>query len=252
MSQPSVKAVRHHYGNGHAYTYRYKGETYSSQRRPPFPTAAAAIKAGRKSRAKHVEWDAAVVSPATPALPPPRPGMTSGEKIAIGVVAIGIIGGIFLLARNASAAQQGAAAAPAQLPPASGATGATGASGTSTGTTGAGGAPSAALTAAATAMQAALAKNGYCQADVPIYKAFQTQAIAGGLNLNNGVDGLPGPDTMNALSSVLGGVTINGPGGTALKIYPWQGGFTTGNVPTNFVGGSLAQWNPSNATGCST
>ena len=56
-----VKAVPHHYGNGYAYVYRYNGDEYSSQRKTPFPTAAAAIKAGELERAKQKEWDAAEV-----------------------------------------------------------------------------------------------------------------------------------------------------------------------------------------------
>jgi hypothetical protein len=59
VEETRVRAIRHPWGNGYAYVYRHNGETYSSSRRAPYPTADAAIKAGNEARAKKIEWDAA-------------------------------------------------------------------------------------------------------------------------------------------------------------------------------------------------
>ena len=66
---PTVTAVPHHYGNGYAYTYVYNSEEYSSQRREPFDTATAAIKAGKDEVAKKIEWD--TVEPLSESRRPP-------------------------------------------------------------------------------------------------------------------------------------------------------------------------------------
>ena len=59
--------------------------------------------------------------------------------------------------------------------------------------------------AAAQAMYAALAAHGYCQSDVPIYRAFQT-------SMGLVADGYPGTNTINALSQIIGHPPA-GPGG---------------------------------------
>lgn len=178
---------------------------------------------------------AAIVKHTTPPTPPPPSGMTSGEKVVLIGVGAAVVLGIFLLTRQASAAQG-----------APGATGATGAAGQTT------------RAAAASAMAQKLAANGYCQADSGTYTTYQQAA---GLPKQ---DGYPGTDTMTALAGDLGvaATAIPGPGGTALALYPWKGpgeagavgggGWVSGNVPAAFVNGSPGQWNPTNSSGCGT
>ena len=52
---PNVKAVKHHWGHGYAYTFRYRGETYSGQRRGPARTAASAIRHGQEVARRVIE-----------------------------------------------------------------------------------------------------------------------------------------------------------------------------------------------------
>lgn len=54
---PQVRAVKHHWGRGYAYTFRYRGETYSGQRRRPSRTKTAAIREGQRVVRSLVEWE---------------------------------------------------------------------------------------------------------------------------------------------------------------------------------------------------
>jgi hypothetical protein len=83
-----------------------------------------------------------------------------------------------------------------------------------------------AATNAAVVMNTALASHGYKKSDQNLYKAFQT-------SVNLKADGLPGPNTMNALQTALGalGVTM-----APVHVYPFSA--------FDGVGGpSSAEWN---------
>jgi len=83
-----------------------------------------------------------------------------------------------------------------------------------------------AATNAAVVMNTALASHGYKKSDTNLYKAFQT-------SVNLKADGLPGPNTMNALQTALAalGVTM-----APVHIYPFS------NID-GISGPSSAEWN---------
>src|SRR5208337_3057657 len=85
-----------------------------------------------------------------------------------------------------------------------------------------------AATNAATIMNTALASHGYKKSDMNLYKAFQSSV---GLK----ADGLPGPNTMSALQTALGALTVTM---APVHIYPFS-------AIDGVSGPTSAEWNGS-------